>query len=396
MKRDNLCHGVKERLKRLPPPYDSHYGVVPLPPPEHAIDVMPITLALSKASEALGRVATWIEELPDPWLISRILPRQEAISSSAIEGTYSTLDALLSVEETGDEETRDAVKQVHDYALALDAHIPTAIEKKYSIFTVDLARELHRLVMRGNTDYQDTPGAIRSRVVWIGGRGDIAYSTYNPAPPEDIPACLEESMAYMRSDGMQIMTQNLITRMAIAHAHFEAVHPFRDGNGRVGRLLMPLMMAAEGGIPLYLSPYIAAHKEAYYTALQMAQQRLEWYHLIGFLSGAITTTVNELFATRQALQMLTEGWEKRRQFRKSSTATLALTLLPHYPVLTTKRLATLLAVSIPAATTAIEQLMDVGILNERTGYSRNRIFIATEALQIINRPFGAEPIVPDQ
>lgn len=396
MKRDNLCHAVKQRLKRLPAPYESHYGVVPLPPPEHAINVAPVTLELSKASEALGRIEAWVGELADPWLISRILPRQEAISSSAIEGTYSTLDELLSVEETSDEETSDAAKQVRDYALALDALIPAAIEKKHTIFTVDLARELHRLVMRGDTGYQDTSGELRSRVVWIGGRGDIAYSTYNPPPPGDIPSCLEESMAYMRSDGMQIMTQNLITRMAITHAHFEAVHPFRDGNGRVGRLLMPLMMAAEGGIPLYLSPYIAEHKEAYYTALRMAQQQLEWHHLTGFLCNAITATVNELFATRHALQMLTDRWEERRQFRKGSAALLALTLLPHYPVLTMKRLATLVDVSIPAATNAIGQLVEEGILNERTGYSRNRIFVATEALQIINRPFGAEPIIPNQ
>ena len=395
MKRDNLCHAVRERLKRLPVPYESHYGVVPLPPPEHTINVTPVTLQLSKASAALGRIDMLMEELADPWLISRILPRQEAISSSSIEGTYSTLDELLSVEETGDEETSDAAKQVRDYALALDALIPAAIEKKYTIFTIDLARELHRIVMRGDTGYQDTPGELRSRVVWIGGHGDIAYSTYNPTPPEDILLCLEESMAYMRSDDMQIMTQNLIMRMAIAHAHFEAVHPFRDGNGRVGRLLMPLMMAAEGGIPLYLSPYIAEHKETYYTALKMAQQKLEWYHLIGFLSDAITATVNELFATRVALQTLAARWEKQRQFRKNSAALRALTLLPHYPVLTTKRLAKLLDISIPAATNAILQLMEEGILNERTGFSRNRIFVATEALHIINRPFGAEPIIPN-
>jgi len=334
-------------------------------------------------------------ELADPWLISRILPRREAVSSSSIEGTNSTLDELLSVEETEDEGATDAAKQVRDYALALDDLVPRAKREGFSIFTSELILELHRLVMRGDIEYRDAPGELRSRVVWIGGKGDIAYSTYNPAPPEDVPLCLEESAAYMRNDGMQAMTQNMITRTAVAHAHFEAVHPFRDGNGRVGRLLMPLMMAAEGHVPLYLSPYIAERKDAYYSALKMAQQKLEWHHLVGFLSEAITGTVNELFSTRSALQALSSLWGGRRRFRKESAASKALPLLPHYPVLTIRRLAQLVEVSIPAATTAIEQLREAGILKERTGYARNRVFAATEALQIINRPFGSTPILPE-
>jgi len=397
MKRDDLCHEVRERLKRLPPPFESHYGVVPLPPPEDGVLVSPVMMQMSNANSALGRIATLAEELADPWLISRILPRCEAISSSSIEGTNSTLDELLFIEETEDEDATDAAKQVRDYALALDDLVPRAHQERYTLFTVDLIKELHLLVVRGDTSYQDAPGEIRNRVVWIGGgRGDISYSTYNPTPPEDIAACLGESVDYMQNNGMQAMAQNLITRMAVAHAHFEAVHPFRDGNGRVGRLLLPLMMAADGQVPLYLSPYIAERKDAYYNALKMAQQKLEWHHLVGFLSEAITGTVDELFSTRSALQCLSTLWRKRRRFRKDSAAEKALYLLSHYPVLTIKRLSQLVDVSIPAATMAIEQLMDAGILEERTGYARNRVFVATEILQIVNRPFGNAPILPEK
>lgn len=396
MKRDDLCHAVRERLKRLPQPFESHYGVVPLPPPEDGVLISPVMVQMSDANAALGRIATLAGELADPWLISRILPRREAISSSSIEGTNSTLDELLFIEETEDAEATDAAKQVRDYALALDDLVPRAQQEKHTLFTVDVIKELHRLVVRGDTSYQDSPGEIRDRVVWIGGGRDIAYSTYNPTPPEDIPACLEESVDYMQNNGMQVMTQNLITRMAVAHAHFEAVHPFRDGNGRVGRLLLPLMMAADGQVPLYLSPYIAERKEAYYNALKMAQQKLEWHHLVGFLSEAITGTVDELFSTRSALQYLSALWCKRRRFRKESAAEKALYLLSHYPVLTIRRLSQLVDVSIPAATTAIEQLMAADILEERTGYARNRVFVATEVLQVINRPFGKAPIFPEK
>jgi Fic family protein len=394
MKRDHLAHAVRERLKRLPPPFAAHYGVVPLPPPEDAVAVAPVQRRHSEATAALARVQTLAAELEDPYLVSRILPRREAVSSSAIEGTNTTLDELLSVEETGDSEASDAALQVREYALALDALVPRAREKKHGIFTTDLVQDLHRTVMRDDKDYQDTPGELRSGVVWIGGP-DIAYSTYNPTPPDDIAGCLEQTMDYMRCEDMQAVQQDLIVRMAVAHAHFEAVHPFRDGNGRVGRLLLPLMMAAEGHVPLYLSPYIEAHKNQYYASLKAAQQRLEWHEAVGFISDSIAGTVNELVVTRDALTKLRALWQARRKFRAESAAMRALDVLPHYPVLTIRRLADILRVSVPAATQAIEQLMAADILQERTGYARNRVFTADEALSIINRPFGETPLLPN-
>lgn len=183
--------------------------------------------------------------------------------------------------------------------------------------------------------------------------------------------------------------------MAIAHAHFEAVHPFRDGNGRVGRLLLPLMMAAEQHVPLYLSPYIEAYKEKYYRSLKDAQQRLEWQSVIGFMADAVTGTVDELMKTRAALSELSDRWKSRRKFRKASAAARALDELPHYPVVTARRLGELLGISAPPAHQAIAQLEEAKILKERTGYARNRIFAADEALSIVNRPFGEEPILPD-
>ena len=182
--------------------------------------------------------------------------------------------------------------------------------------------------------------------------------------------------------------------MAIAHSQFEAVHPFRDGNGRVGRLLLPLIMAAEDRTPLYLSPYIEKHKEAYYTSLKAAQQRLEWHEPAGFLADAIVGTADELLVTRDALAALSKLWRTRRKFRQGSAALRALDVLPHYPVLTIKRLADILAVSVPAATQAIDPLVEGGMLTERTGYARNRVFVSREALSIINRPFGEMPILP--
>lgn len=396
MKRENLTHSVRERLKRLPPPHHAHYGVVPLPPPEDSIPLTAVSARLSAADTALARIDTLAAELKDSYLVSRMLTRREAVSSSSIEGTNSTLDELLSIEEGNNEDANDAAMQVRDYALALDDFVPRARVERHNLFTADLVKDLHRKVMAGDKEYKDVPGDLRRIAVWIGGGGNIAYSTYNPAPPDDISACLEETMAYMRCDGMQAMNQSLIVRMAIAHAHFEAVHPFRDGNGRVGRLLLPLMMAAEARTPLYLSPYIEVHKPAYYASLKAAQQKLEWQEAAGFVADAIVGTANELSATRDALSALGAIWNERRKFRQGSAASRALGVLPHYPVITVKRLASILDLSVPAASQAVEQLAQANILRERTGYARNRIFAAPEALAIINRPFGETPILPGE
>ena len=378
---------------RLPEPYSAHYGVVPLPPPEEPILLTSALPTLRAAGAVLARVSTLAAELEDPFIVSRVLPRREAVSSSAIEGTNSTLDELLQVEE-GDGAASDAARQVRDYATALDALLPRARQQGHGFFQPAVVEELHRAVMKSDIAYQDKPGALRDGVVWIGGRGDISNSTYNPAPPATIAASLADSMTYLRCEGMQGVNQHLIARMAIGHAHFEAVHPFRDGNGRVGRLLLPLMMAAEGHVPLYLSPYIEANRMDYYAALKAAQRQLDWNAVVGFVGKAVTGTVDELMTTRDALTQLRRAWQRRGKFRGNSAASNALDVVPHYPVLTINRLKQVLGVSFPAARTAINYLTSLGILEERTGYQRNRIFVSSEALAIINRPFGDAPNLP--
>lgn len=394
MNRKDLSPAVRSTLVRLPPPHDNAFAVVPPPPPERGVVLTRVQARHSAAEAAMGQVDAYAATLHDPYFISRILTRQEAVSSSAIEGTHSTLDELLAAEETHDTEVRASVRLVRRYAMALQSYVRRAGQRGPEVFTEGLIGNIHRRMMRGDPDYADPPGALRRLTVWIGGR-DIAYSSFNPPPADRVAACLRDNVHYMQAEGLHAQQQSLLTRMAIAHAHFEAVHPFRDGNGRVGRLLLPMMMAAEKRTPLYLSAYIEAHKDAYYTALKAAQQREDWPAMVGFLADAVVGSTRELMATRAALSTLTALWKGRRQFRAGSSALRALDVLPQYPVVTVGRLAELLAVSFPAASKAIEQLCEVRILRERTGYSRNRIFSAPEALSVMNRPFGATPILPD-
>lgn len=386
--RQDLMGGIRECLTRLPPPYESHYGVVPPAPPESGVYLDEITALHSQAMVALGQIAEWARASTDPYLISRTLRSREAVSSSAMEGTHSTLDELLIVDED-DEQATQETRQVRDYALALEKFLPLAAASGKSVFTLDTVLALHREVMKHDSSYIGTPGALRTTVVWIGGsRHNIAYSTYNPPPPDRVPQCLQSTLDYMAGDSMQMMTQSLITRIAIAHAHFEAVHPFRDGNGRVGRLLIPMMLAAEQEPPLYLSSYIEAYKQDYYDALKQAQQKLNWLPLIAFMSQAIIGTVREFKAVRSAIKALKTEWLGRRSYRKNSAALRALDVLIDCPVITATRLGKILDISAPATKTALEQLQAAGILVERTGYARNRIFSAPEVMAIINRPFG--------
>lgn len=233
MNRNNLTEAVRQTLQRFTEPHGAHYGVVPTAPTEDGVPLTGVAVAVGEAHAALKEAAIIASSLPDNYLLTRIPVRKEALSSSSIEGTNSTLDELLSVEED-DTERNDATHQVRDYAIALEKVVPQARELGTSIFTLDLIRDLHAATMRSDADYRDPIGHFRNRVVWIGG-GDISQSTYNPPPPQYVASCMEDHIHYLHADGMQVMNQDFITRMAIAHAHFEGVHPFRDGNGRVGR-----------------------------------------------------------------------------------------------------------------------------------------------------------------
>lgn len=393
MKRADLSAEVQRTLHRLPAPHASHYGVVPAAPPESGLNLASVGARHRAAEEALAKVDAYARSLADPFVVSRILSRQEAVSSSAIEGTNSTLDEVLAGEETQDEDARAEVRQVRKYATTVTRFIKRAQRQGNDVFSAKLVRRLHKRIMQDDPDYRDIPGRVREVSVWIGGR-DMAYSIFNPPPAIEVPGCLEDNVRYMRAEGMHAIQQSIITRMAIAHAHFEAVHPFRDGNGRVGRMLLPIMMAADGRTPLYLAAYIEANKTAYVDALKAAQQRLDWASMVGFLSDAVVGSAKELFTTRAALETLSLRWESRRTFRRGSSSVRALKLLSQYPVITISRLAKLLKVTYPAAATAVAQLEEIGVLAERTGYSRNRVFAAPEALSVLNRPFGEEPILP--
>lgn len=392
MRASDLSHAVRACLTHYPQPHAAHRGVVPSSPTRGPIGIggPDVGRRMAEAERALVRLTTEFNHSKSAFALTRILERQEAVSSSSIEGTQSTLDALLELEEDGAAD--DEALETRGVGIALDHGLSLVRTNGRDAFTTDMILGIHARLAENLKGFRGTPGTIRNEVVWIGGRGkDPSTSTWNPPPPRYVSDCLEDTLRYMRSEPDEVSQFPVIVRSAIAHAHFEAVHPFLDGNGRIGRLLVPLMFAAEGILPLYLSPWIEAHKSEYYQSLKAAQQRLDHSAMIDLLARAVIGTEAEFKATLAAVNAVEADWSATLKLRRNSAAQRTLALLKSYPVLRARTLANLLGVTFKAASDGLVQLEGLGVVEERTGFSRNRIFAAPQILKILTRPFGADP-----
>jgi Fic family protein len=183
---------------------------------------------------------------------------------------------------------------------------------------------------------------------------------------------------------------SLPVRLAVGHAHFEAVHPFTDGNGRTGRALWAIQMICAGSMPLHLSGYVEARKEDYIRGLEQAQKKLNYAPLIEFICNAIIESSLELKRTQEVIVSLVEVWKQRGKFRKKSAAERALPLLLHYPILTSAILQKELGISGPASTNAINLLLEKKIIRHRRFENRRPVYAAEELIQVLARPFGSD------
>ncbi|MGK5087143.1 Fic family protein [Bdellovibrionota bacterium FG-2] len=268
------------------PTYKNMWFVVPPPVPKTRPKGLP-TQALAKANRLIEQLPTAALATTMDKLVSSLYVRREAVESSRMERTFSTIDHILTPAEVYDQnESKSGRASVLGYATALEHEFLPALKKGATIFTADLVCRLHKAVMSKDPDYKGRPGNLREpnkpgSVVWIGPLGRPEDSIYNPTPAKHVHRCLKDFMNWM-SDletielGDAGMGLPLAVRMALGHSHFEAIHPFPDGNGRVGRMLLALQMACSGKLPIYLSGYIEAEKREYVRALQQAQKKLNY------------------------------------------------------------------------------------------------------------------------
>lgn len=349
----------------------------------------PATRALTQAHEALGALRQASVRLPNPDMITRTLARREAVNSSQIEGTRAGLDDLYAYECTGaGEPTHADARITHNYVTALDIGL-TAVRGPAGrqALTVALLQEMHRALMTG-TDYADTPGSLRRQQNWIGAGARIEDATFVPPPPAAVAQCLAEladSMLRYEPRDEEAQQLSLVMQLAIAHAQFETIHPFRDGNGRIGRLLLPLILAAEGYPPLYLSGYLHRHRRQYYDALAGVQLRGEWSEWLAFLAAAVIASCQEATALTEDLLALQAQWETQLgDLRADAAARKLPALLLGHPVTSAREVSILLGISFPAANKALGILVERGLLEAPEG-RRNRLFVARAIVERLER-----------
>ncbi|WP_141736480.1 Fic family protein [Oligoflexus tunisiensis] len=399
---DNRGYGVE----KLPDPaYQHMWFVVPKPLPRSmkeifsGVSTQELHRVLGRSNRVLNSLKPLSEMTKLDSLIARLIIRQEAVASSRMEGTNATIDEVFSAG-AGDSNPSGDVRSVVGYAKAMEQLIASIHENQYETLDTALFKNLHRAIVEGDDSFVGIPGEFRHpggirEVVFIGGLGRKENSTYNPAPSKHVARLMADFIAWLKDEELQnvILGEGLPlpVRMAVGHAYFETIHPFPDGNGRVGRMIWPIQMMLEGKAPLHLSRFIDAHKDGYYEGLKAWQQKLKIMPFLEYLGEAMEESLRETTETRKAIEMLPERWQGKLSVKKGSAASRILPHLMEHPIMSAEDVIRLLNVSLPAATGALKQLAQAGILKEKSGRQRKQKYAAEDVLSILSRPFGSDP-----
>ncbi len=358
------------------------HAFVPAPLPFTANVLTPdVALAVSEADAELGRLDGLAANLPDPEILIGPFLRREAILSSRIEGAQTTFSDLVIFEATERKPSRDT-QEVSNYIEALKYGVRRLPEISLSRQLID---EMHALLMVG-TGPEKLPGRFRDRQVSIAPPGlSIHDARYVPPPPHAIDPAFSNLLDYYeRPDRLP-----LLIRLAVAHYQFEAIHPFIDGNGRLGRLLIVLMLchARRLAAPmLYLSAYFERRRNQYNDLMLAVSQKGAWEPWIIFFVNGVAMQARDAIIRTAQLQELRSFYRKRVTGARRSTSALALVdALFGFPGMTTRIATDLLGVSDTAALENIMKLVDVGILSEIPIAGRKRLFAAREIIEIIDR-----------
>jgi Fic family protein len=371
---------------------EGRWAFVPASLPPNLDYGPPLVAALSEADRALGELAGLGRTLPNPYLLTRPFLRREAVLSSRIEGTSASLVDLFAFEAEpplfGESERRDDVQEVRNYVRALEHGMVRLEDLPIS---QRLMREMHAVLMEGVRGAQRDPGESRRILSWIGPPGaGLDEATYVPPPPAEIPAALSALERYIHGDtGLPPLLD-----IALVHYQFEAIHPFLDGNGRIGRLLITLMLIERDLLPeplLYLSAYFERHRGAYYDHLLAVSQKGEWEEWLHFFLRGVSVEARD--ASRRAAKLFELRETYRERFQREGARANQLAAMNHLfanPVTSIRELAEDLGVSFEAARRLVSSLEERGVLEEITGRRRNRMYAAREILQVLQGPLENE------
>ena len=359
-----------------------HAAFIPAPlPPPFSWDGEIVT-ALSTADLAIGRLGGEGRRLPNPHLLIRPFVRREAVLSSRIEGTVSGLGDLLAAE-AGARVRRNAadLHEVGNYVEALEY----AVERLGTLpLSLRLVREAHGLLMSDVRGNAATPGEFRRTQNWIGAPGSTpSTATYVPPPADALTDCLNAWERFLHD-----RTLPALVHAGLAHAQFEAIHPFLDGNGRVGRLVITLLLVERDVLPaplLYLSAWFEATRSEYYARLLGTTRAGEWKEwLIYFLRGVAVEAEDATRRIRR-IDALVAKWRRLLTGEKSRLPETLLALFTENPFWTTTRVAKRLDVAFTTAGRAIDRLQAAGIVAPVGGARRNRLYCAEAMLTLLER-----------
>jgi Fic family protein len=366
--------------------------VPPSLPPTPAVDVSGLLPLIEQANRALGRLDGITSILPAPPLFLFMYVRKEALLSSQIEGTQSSLSDLLLFEI--DEIPLvgiDDVQEVSNYVAAME-HGLKRLNEGFPL-SLRLIREIHDILLRKGRGSSKQPGEFRSTQNWIGGTRP-GNAIFVPPPPNEMMSCLDNFEKFLHDD----KTPTLI-RAALAHVQFESIHPFLDGNGRLGRLLITFMLCAEGVLKqpmLYLSLYFKMRRDEYYDLLQAVRDRGAWEAWIEFFLTGVVETANEAVETaRQLLALFEDDRALIRTLGRSAASMLHVhDLLQRQPIISIVPASRALKVTHPTVMKAIANLQKLDIVKEVTGKRRGRLFAYSRYMDILNR--GTEAVAQSE
>ncbi len=339
--------------------------------------------ALSDADRAIGRLAGEGRRLPNPHVFMRPFVAREAVLSSRIEGTAATLGELLAAEAGAivDRSPED-LREVANYVVALEH----GIERLPTIgLSVQLVKEAHLHLMRGVRGGHAHPGGIRDIQNWIGLPGSTPHTAvYVPPPPSHVPALVRGLAAFLQDRSLPPLVQ-----IALAHYQFEAIHPFLDGNGRVGRLLVTLFLVERAVLPtplLYLSAFFEATRSDYYARLRGVSAEGDWASWLHYFFNGVARQSEDALDRASRIQDKLSEWERAVRGASSEAPARVLDLLAGNPFVTARGISERLTVARSTAARAITALVGLGILTQVDARQRDRAYCAKDLLAILEEP----------
>jgi Fic family protein len=366
---------------------------VPPPlPPVPAVGMGQLQLLLEQANQALGRLDGFTSVLPDVSLFLYAYVRKEALLSSQIEGTQSSLSDLLLFEnsEAPGVPIQD-VQEVSNYVAALN-HGMRRLREGFPL-SLRLIREIHGVLLSEGRGSNKEPGEFRRSQNWIGGTrpGNAAFV---PPPADRVMECMGQLEIFLHEERRDIP---LLIKAGLAHVQFETIHPFLDGNGRLGRLLITFMLCASGALRepiLYLSLYLKTHRETYYELLTGVRSKGDWETWLEFFLTAVKETSDQAVNSARRILALIDA-DRRKIESLGRPAASVLRVFQHLqtsPILAIASAAEKIGMSFPTVSNSVEHLERLGILKEITGRRRSRLFVYDGYFSILGE--GTEPLRP--